>query len=299
MARVENPNRRGFLIGAGLLGAGAVAYAADLARRKFIHAISSGASIPAAPEPGSSAAPATAPTTVTNIPFTPTEVAPAVPTIAPTVEPSATKVPPTATAVPSPTAENTRTATTVPAKTVEASPTSEPLVIKDWKVYGPGFIVDEQTNEKRGLLVLAGLPGENPTDPHRLLAYFGEGNGSFGPNLFTQKPTSTNSFEGSYWVSKDPPANLPTFLKGKLGNDMASGEIFDTAADARKLVGFNNLKETGTGLSVLLQACAEAKAYAANSGSGGVRLSEGEMLKQINGTLQQRYHTTLPPYKPS
>ncbi len=276
MARVEHLNRRGFLIGAGILGIGAVGYAADLVRRKFIPAISSGASIPAAPEPGGSALPAIAPATTTAIPVSLTEAATT--TSVPTAIDTATNVPDTATATkapatstPSPTAIDTGTSTAVPTNTVEATKTPEVKpVLSNYAVY---------SDEKN--FVFADLPPDPAKDPsgkHWLFIYegvFTHGNASLNDPVIT----GDNSFNVLGFGVQIADAKRDDTKKEITGDWQMKG---GTTLTPFKL----NFK--GVGLHVLLHECIAVFTIQQQLGSGKP-IPDATMESQINDEFRKGY----------
>ncbi len=245
------------------------------------------------PPPDNTPAPTVAPAVLTLAPR-PTDAATAA--AVPTVEQSATNVPAKATTV-SPTAVPATEAdvpTIIPTPKAENSPKTE-MVLKDWNTYGPGDLIDAITNQKAGLLTGAGLPGVNPTDSHRFFAYFGENDGTIEPDLFTQEPTGSDSFEGRYAIK----GATEIKLKGHLEGSFLVGEISDRWHKSYKF----KLPFKGTGLTSLLRLSETTKQYALEELAGhplnGGPIPDSMMLDDINRELQKTFKSSLPPYTPS
>ncbi len=287
--------RRNLLIGGATLGAVGVGVALQAALKQVGKEVTSA---PAVAASGITPPPET--------PLSPTAVPP-IPTLAPrpTNAATATSVPTeAATNAPFPTAQSTEAPTTVATVVAptEVAPASESIITKG-KVYGPGDMIDPKTNKTIGKIVVVGTEDGLAKGSQDVLVYYsGEKNSrSVGPDIFTQKPTGPNSFEGeplSYAAKGIDEARAIAVtgfglnhFKGilKQGGTLLSAEMLNP--NTGSFVQFNLATQEKEGKASFLNECKKIVAFA--FGSDPNAIPDSFIEAQVDSQIRSRYQKDM------
>lgn len=269
---IHATNRRGFMVGAVAAVGAAIAYGAhELTNKPVI------AKAPEAPQPKPATVEPTVPAQVVVEPATPAATATHGP------DATATNIPDTATATiiaDSPTAVKTAIPVAISTPKVEASPTP---IKKLEQVLGGNYSVFSNGKD----LVIADLPGINPTDSHGVFMFEGV-SGGIGPEVLDWNVTGDNSFNATHEIGyKNAPAEVG-ILEGIRNPAKNSISIALKMGDNTNPI-VKELTQRGTGLKALLAACKEVKTIVENLGSNGF-ISDEKMQSEINFDLRERYN---------